>query len=138
MISRPVLIGTLAYLALTFPLAVVWHMVVFKGTYELIGYFGRSEPRFLYGFLSILIQGGVLSCLFPVLSRGDYSIQAGLRFAAILGVFHWTVHVLAYAAKGDLQRLGWFIPLETVYLGLQFATYGLLIGPIYRRFGKAI
>ena len=63
--KRPVILGTLAYLLVTFPLAIAWHLVVFKTQYKSIGYIGREEPGFLLGLLSILMQGILLSLFYP-------------------------------------------------------------------------
>jgi hypothetical protein len=131
--KSPVILGTHAYLHVTFPVAIVWHLVLFKSQYEAIGYIGREKPLFLFGFLSILIQGFILSALYPVFSSKNFSAKSGLIFAAWAGAFHWTVHVLAFAAKGDIQHLPLFFTMETVYLALQFGIFGLLISALYRR-----
>ena len=44
----------LAYLLVTFPLAVLWHLVVFKETYDALGIFSREEPIVALGFFVIL------------------------------------------------------------------------------------
>ena len=43
----------LAYVVITFPLAIVWHIVAFRDVYESLGYIGRDEPIFALGFLAI-------------------------------------------------------------------------------------
>ncbi len=50
-----ILAGTIGYLLIVFPLAYVWHLVLFKETYEKLGYFSREEPIIPFGFISILI-----------------------------------------------------------------------------------
>ena len=61
---RVTLLGTLAYTLVTFPLAVIWHVVLFEEKYRSFNYFD-GEPSFTLGFLTILIQGFILSFLFP-------------------------------------------------------------------------
>ncbi len=58
-----ILFGTLGYLLITFPLAFVWHLVLFKETYERLGSYSRQEPIVAFGFGAILRQGVVLSLL---------------------------------------------------------------------------
>jgi len=131
---RSLLLGTLAYLGVTFPIAVLWHIVVFKSQYEAIGYIGREEPGFVFGFFAILIQGFLLSLFYPRFFTGNFTLKTGLTFAFWAGLFHWTIHVLAYAAKGDLQEVPLFFAMETVYLTVQFGLFGVLISWIYRKF----
>ena len=72
---KPVFAGTLAYTLITFTLAVVWHILLFEEKYKAFGYF-QGEPSFLLGFVTILIQGVVLSFLYPYVK-----FQAMVRFA---------------------------------------------------------
>ena len=49
------LLGALAYLAVTFPLAFVWHLVIFKDIYQWLGMY-RDDPNVPLGFLVISIS----------------------------------------------------------------------------------
>ncbi len=43
---KRVALGTAAYAGVTFPLAVVWHVALFKDRYEAFGYFeGEQDSR---------------------------------------------------------------------------------------------
>ena len=48
-----------------------------------------------------------------------------------MGLFFWTSHVLAFAAKNALSATPLFFIVETLYLCLQFGIFGVLIGVIY-------
>ena len=133
--AKPVVISALGYLLVTFPVAIVWHLILLKEVYEEIGYIGRDEPIFLFGFLAILIQGFIMAAAYPAFIRSGFTIAAGLRYAALVGLFFWTSHVLAFAAKGDVQRLDLFFPLETLYLAIQFSVFGLILGWVFRKWG---
>lgn len=128
----------MSYLLVTFPLAVVWHLVLFKGIYEEIGYIGREEPLFALGFLSILIQGFVMAAAFPVAVRRRRSIKSGICYALLVGLFFWTSHVLAFAAKGDVAKLEWFIPMESLYLLIQFGVLGLILGASFGKWSPGV
>lgn len=123
--------GALAYLVLTFPLAAVWHVVAFKDTYDQLGYFGRDEPSFALGFLAILVQGVVLSGVYPWFPRGSNPVRDGLRFGGVVGCYHWTGHVVAAAAKHPIAPLTTWFAIETAYLALQFGITGVAIAMIY-------
>jgi hypothetical protein len=73
---RGVLLGTFGYLVVTFPLAVIWHVVLFEPFYRSINYFG-DEPNFALGFVTILIQGCVLSVGFSLVKFAGSPITRG-------------------------------------------------------------
>ncbi|MEZ5941927.1 MAG: hypothetical protein R3C18_11075 [Planctomycetaceae bacterium] len=124
--------GTVAYLVVTFPLAYVWHLVLFKETYDSLGYFSREEPIVLFGFFAILLQGILLSILYPYVCPNMSVSRGAMRFAALLGGYHWTMHVLAEAAKHQISPLPTWFALESGYLMIQFALGGLLMALVYR------
>ena len=55
-----IVLGTTGYLLITFPLAYLWHLVLFEKTYAELGYFSRDEPIVAFGFAAILMQGHLL------------------------------------------------------------------------------
>ena len=127
-----VAISTFGYLLVTFPLAYIWHLVLFKETYENLGYFTRDEPVIAFGFGAILLQGILLSVVFPCIRRGSSLASDVIRFVAIMGSYHWTMHVLAAAAKHDIAPLPTWFALETTYLSIQFLLGGFLIALVQR------
>ncbi len=133
-----VLLGTLGYLVVTFPLAFVWHLVLFKDTYDRLGSYSRKEPIIAFGFGSILLQGIILSLVYPQLCRGKSIVSGALKFALLVGGYHWTIHVLAEAAKQSIEPLSAWFSLETTYLAVQFVLGGFLFAWIYRRREKSL
>lgn len=130
---KSIFLGTMAYVLITFPLAVVWHVILFKQKYTAFGYFD-GEPNFLLGFITILIQGSVLSSLYPYVKFRGNGVGRGLKYSLLMGSFFWTSHVLAFVAKQVISSPFVFIAMESFYLFLQFGIYGVLIGVIYSRF----
>ena len=129
---RPILIGASAYTVATFPLAVLWHIGLFEPTYRSFGYFGES-PSFSLGFLSILIQGVVLSYGYSRIRFSGGSTSSGLRYALFMGIFFWTCHVIAFAAKNPSSNAWTFFLMETIYLFFQFGIFGTVIGHIFAK-----
>lgn len=127
---RSFALGALAYLLVTFPLAVLWHLGLFGEQYDALGYFGR-EPVFAFGFLAILIQGLALSYLYGRTRGHGPPISEGLRFGAVAGSVVWSGNVLAFAAKTSLASVPMFFALETGYFVVNFALYGVALGRIY-------
>jgi hypothetical protein len=128
---KPTLLGTIAYTFVTFPLAIVWHIILFKEKYNTFGYF-EGEPSFVLGLITILIQGFLLSLLFPYVKFSGKSIVRGLKYSVFIGMFFWTSHVLAFVAKQVVDNSILYIVMESFYLLIQFGVYGVLIGLIYK------
>lgn len=124
--------GMLAYTFVTFPLAVVWHVVVFEDQYNAFGYF-EGEPSFLLGFLTIFIQGFILSLLYPLVKFTGEGVVRGLKYSFLIGAFFWTSHVLAFVAKQVVDNSLSFVMMESFYLLMQFGIYGICIGLIYKK-----
>ena len=129
--AKRIALGTVAYTAVTFPIAVLWHVGLFESLYQSFGYFS-GEPSFVVGLLTILMQGFILSGLYPLVRLSGRPIARGLKYSAIVGGFFWTSHVLAFVAKQALNDAPLFIAMETGYLVVQFGVFGVLIGLIYR------
>ena len=129
---KTTLIGMLAYTLVTFPLAVVWHVVLFEEKYRAFGYF-EGEPSFLLGLVTIIIQGGILSFLYPFVAFSGNSITRGLKYSLLIGLFFWSSHVLAFVAKQVVTSSLSFVIMESFYLLLQFSIYGVLIGIIFSK-----
>ena len=125
-------LGTIGYAVVTFPLAYVWHLIAFKSTYDELGYFARDEPIVAFGFVAIVTQGVLLSAIYPQLCRGKSLVRGALTLAGIMGLYHWTMHVLAEAAKHPIEPLSTWFALETTYLAIQFVMGGLVIAFVNR------
>lgn len=124
--------GTIGYLIVTFPLAYTWHLILFKDQYDRLNYISRNEPIIAFGFSAILLQGVLLSIVYPCLRQGSSYVPATIKFLLVMGGYHWTTHVLAAAAKQDIAPLTTWFTIETGYLFLQFLLGGLWLGFVYR------
>ena len=130
--TRRFLISFLAYPVLVFPLAYLWHLNLFADLYERLGVFGRPEPIVPLGFATIVVQGALLAWAYPRFRGSGGWVAEGLRFAAFAGGFLWTAQVLAMAAKHPIEPIGTYVAVETVYLAIQFALVGLVLGFVHR------
>lgn len=83
-------------------------------------------------FGAILLQDIILSLVYPQLCRGKSVVAGALKFALIVGGYHWTVHVLAEAAKQSIDPLSAWFSLETTYLAIQFVLSRFLFAWIFR------
>lgn len=133
--AKRIALGTAAYTVVTFPIAVLWHVGLFTSLYQSFGYF-EGEASFVVGLLAILMQGAILSGLYPLVRLSGHAMARGLKYSAIIGIFFWTSHVVAFVAKQTVTNAPLFIAMETGYLAVQFGVFGMLIGLIYRDLGN--
>lgn len=122
------------YVVVTFGLGFVWHLVLFKGTYQKLAIFSRiDDPIIPLGLSAMLIQGGILAYLFPFLQQGGGVWMEGLRFGWVLGLFIASSAVIAEAAKQRVTSLSKWLFLESTYYFLQFSLAGVTIAAAYSR-----
>ncbi len=126
-------LGVAAYLVPTFPIAFVWHLVLFAPAYEALGIY-RSDPIIPFGFASMVIQGVIFSWAYPRLfpGRGRTIFGAGLAYGLALAVLSWSFTTLAVAAKNIVGSVPIYLLLETGFTLLQFAIVGPLIALAHR------
>ncbi len=120
-----------SYLILTFLIAAVWHLALFKNVYVRLGVFTRPRPIIWLGLLSMVLQAVVVAYLYPRYYGGGAPLAEGATFGLLLGVFMGTNAVLAEAGKNQVASLRTWIVLEGVYYLLQFIVVGAVIGMVY-------
>jgi hypothetical protein len=121
-----------AYVAITFALGFIWHLMVFKDLYRRLAIYTRlDEPIIPLGLFSMLIQGAVLAYLYPQVVDIQGSVFEGIRFCLLMGLFIASSAVIAEAAKQHVTSLRiWFV-VESLYYLIQFSLAGLAISFIY-------
>ena len=119
------------YVIIVFPLALGWHVCLFREKYEGFGYFA-GDPNIPVGLATIIIQGLVLALIYPLFHTGRTGFARAFQFAGLMGLFFWTSHVLALVAKQNVPNAAGFVAMETGYLVVQFSVFAVLLGLIYR------
>lgn len=126
-----IMLSVASYVVIVFPLAIAWHIGLFKERYEAFGYFA-GEPNIPVGLLTIVVQGLALAFIYPLFHTGSAGFLRAFQFAGLIGLFFWTSHVLALVAKQNVPNAGGFILMESGYLIVQFGLFALALGFIYR------
>lgn len=131
--ARTFWLGVAAYLVPTFPIAYMWHLVLFAPAYDALGIY-RPEPIIPFGFASMLIQGIVFSWAYPRLfpGRGSGIMKPGLMYGLALATLSWSFTTLAVAAKNIMSSVPTYILLETGFTLLQFLIVGPFIACAHR------
>lgn len=128
---KPYWLAVLAYVICTFLIAAPWHLVFFKPVYDELAIFTRKEPLIPLGLLSMLMQGLVLSYLYPLVAQGRHSVKTGARFGLLMGVLLASSAVFAEAGKQNVTSLSTWLLLESGYYLFQFAVVGAIMGLVY-------
>ena len=73
-------LGVAAYLVPSFPIAFVWHLVLFEQKYHALGIY-RDDPIIPFGLASMVIQGVMFSWIYPRVFAGNRSLDPEGRAA---------------------------------------------------------
>ncbi len=103
----------LAYLAVSFVLGATWHVVLFKEYYKKLAIYSNIEnPRFIFGFTSMFLQGIVFAYVYPM-------IQNPLFFGFGLFLLLTSFMVFAEAGKQNATSLSGFVGIQTAFSAIQ-------------------
>jgi len=127
--------AVLAYIIATFATQAVSHFGVNTAHYAAVTYM-RHEPVFQLGLLAMLLQGIALSYLYSRTASAGSSVFDGLRFGWISGSVLVSYIALAEAAKYNVPGISSWLITEIGAGFVQFTIYGVLLGLIYKRFGR--
>ena len=124
---RPFILALLAYLIPTFILGYVWHLVLFADYYRALAIY-RPDIIVPFGFLSMLIQGGIFAWIYArtfARQDGPWPIR-GLAYAAIGATLSWSFTTIAVAAKSPMASVPHYLAIETAFTAVQW----ILVGPL--------
>ena len=130
MYFQKIAIGALTYFLAVMGFAYVWHLVVFDEFYATNGYFGNGDPNIALGMVIIAVQGVALAMMFSYFDIRS-TRASGFVFMGLLGLFHWTLHVLSKAATSAISPLMTFVGIETVYVVIQWVALALMFDWIF-------
>jgi hypothetical protein len=120
-------LGVLAYLAPTFALGFVWHLMLFHGYYERLAIY-RKDIIIPFGFFSMLMQAILFAWVYQhaFAQRNGSLPSRGLRYAAFGAVLSWSFTTLAVAAKNVMTSVPDYLVIETAFTAVQW----MMVGPL--------
>lgn len=120
-------LGVLAYLAPTFALGFVWHLVLFHGYYERLAIY-RRDIIIPFGFLSMLIQAFLFAGVYQraFTQRDGSTLSRGLSYAVFGALLSWSFTTLAVAAKNIMSSVPDYLLIETAFTAVQW----IMVGPL--------
>ncbi len=144
---RTVVLGTLAYVAASFFVQALSHFVVNTSHYAAIPFL-RAEPILALGVFTMVLQGVLLSYLFPLVLRGSTiagsksggttgntartTLRAALGFAWLMGLFLGSYIALVEPSKYAAPSIASWIGVEASATLVQFTLFGLLLAWVHR------
>lgn len=129
---KKTILGILIYVFTIFPITAIWHVAIFQELYLKFGYFNKEETLIagIAGLLNIVIQGIVLALLWTKTKFKGTQISQGLKFSGLIFVFYFTIQVVNFVVRKEINDIPYFILMEIIYMTIQFSIYGILMGKI--------
>jgi hypothetical protein len=119
------------YLVLTFPIAAIWHLVLFPDVYAVANL--RPQPIMALGLLSTVLQALVVAYVYPRIRGDGAPVREGVRFGLVMGTFIGSYGVLAEAGKFDVGPLLSWLIFEGLFFVVQWLVTGIAIALVYER-----
>ena len=131
-------LAVLAYLVPTFALGFVWHLVLFEPFYQSLQIY-RADIIIPFGFLSMLIQGGIFAWIY---ARAFATSSTGfanrvISYGLLGAVLSWSFTTLAVAAKNIMVSVPGYLLIETGYTLVQWVTVAPLTVLAFSRSSNA-
>lgn len=130
--KKNLVLGTLLFIIISFVAQALSHFVVNAAHYASIP-FMRTESIFLLGIITMTIQGLVLSHLFIIYSKQEYTFKKGLIYGVLLAAFFVSYPALVEPAKYQVPSISSWILVEGTVGLLQFSLFGILLSMLFRK-----
>lgn len=132
---KKIIIGTILFIVVSFASQAISHFVINVEHYASVP-FMREEPIFALGFLTMILQGIVLSYLCILFSKNEFTIKKGLFFGLVMSALFVSYPALVEPAKYQVPNILNWIMVEG-FVGLtQFCIYGILLSITFKKMHK--
>jgi len=135
MTIKKYLIGTSLFVIVTFITQSTSHFLVNLDHYALVS-FTRKEVIFPLGFLTMILQGTVLSYLFNLYCKNTYNTKKGFLFGLLMSALFVSYPAFTEPAKYLVPNIRSWIFVEGSVGLIQFCTFGILLALIHKKFEK--
>jgi hypothetical protein len=111
-----ILIACISYIVLTFAIAMIWNMVLFRDIYiSLAANSLRSQPIIMLGLLSVMTEAITLSLLFHFYFHHSKSLKGAITLAVSVGIFSVTYASFTVPAKFIIDPIWQYVSLELIF-----------------------
>jgi len=130
-----IIIGTLIFVLVSFVTQAISHFVINVEHYATVP-FMRAEPIFALGFLTMILQGIVLSYLFFLFSKNEFTFKKGLLFGLMMSALFVSYPALVEPAKYQVPNILNWIMVEGLVGLTQFCVYGIFLSITFKKMHK--
>ncbi len=128
-----VLKACICYVILTFAIAMIWNMIVFRDAYVALAASSlRSETIVPLGLVSVVAEAVALSLLFHFYHRRTASLKSTVILALSVGVFSMTYASFTVPAKFVISPIWQYVTLELIFGLLHYGLVGIAFFFIFR------
>jgi len=132
---KNIITGTLVFIVVSFAAQSISHFAINADHYSTIS-FMRAEPIFILGFLTMIMQGIVVSYLFLIYSKNEFTWTKGLAYGLILSAFFVSYPALVEPAKYKVPSIGSWILVEATVGVIQFGLIGIMLSVSFQLLKK--
>jgi len=129
---KKLITGTILFIIVTFAVQSTSHFIINVEHYASVS-FTRQEVIFPLGFLTMTLQGIVLSYLFIMYSKNEYTIKKGLLFGLLMSALFVSYPAFTEPAKYAVPDISSWILVEGTVGLIQFCLYGVLLSLTFNR-----
>lgn len=129
---KKIISGTILYIVISFAAQFISHFVVNAKHYGSIP-FMREEPIFILGFLTMIMQGIVLSHLFKIYCKNEFTIKKGFVYGLLFSAFFVSYVALVEPAKYQVPSISSWILVEATVGIIQFSLFGVLLAMLFKK-----
>lgn len=129
-----IFIACFSYVILTFAIAMIWNMVMFRDTYLALAATSlRAAPIIPLGLISVLTEAVAMSLLFHFYCRRAMSLKTAVTFALSVGVFSMTYASFTVPAKFVISPIWQYVSLELAFGWLHYSLVGVVFFFIFKK-----
>jgi hypothetical protein len=129
---KSMVLGTGLFIIISFTAQSISHFVINAEHYASIT-FMRAEPVFILGFLTMIMQGLVLSHFFKIYSGKEFTLKKGFIYGLLLCIFFVSYPALVEPAKYQVPSITSWILVEGSVGVVQFTLFGVLLSMLFKK-----
>ena len=129
---KRIVLGTGLFILISFAAQSISHFVINAEHYASIT-FMRAEPVFILGFLTMIMQGLVLSHFFKIYSGNKFTLKKGFIYGLQLCAFFVSYQALVEPAKYQVPSITSWILVEGSVGVVQFTLFGVLLSMLFKK-----
>lgn len=129
---KKLIYGTLFFILISFAAQSISHFGINADHYSTIP-FMRTEPIFILGILTMIIQGLSLSYLYNLFSKNDFTVKNGALFGLLITALFVSYPALVEPAKYVVPSVSSWILVEGMVGTFQYTIYGVALSLSFKK-----